>query len=720
MNPGEPDAALRRAFVSVRDGGEPVGAGVLVTATLALTCAHVVNSALGRDRFATAEPTPGDTVTVRMPYVSGEREMTGRVVPGLWCPPRARPDGGGAPAPGAFPYHGDLAVIEFAAPDGAEPAPFLPQSDGGEVVALWASGHELTTVRAVSRVAGRPWLALDVVGGAVDEGHSGGPLWDRARQAVIGVVVAAHRAVPDGTTQVRETLYGVGLSVVETELPQLPPVAVPMAQRGRQQLLGALRGLLPGTRAAQCEERLAARLGRASAGAAADVHRLAAMALGVRRGVPELLDVVHEFLADHPAADPASAEAHRRTLRRAAELVSPGDVLTTLQRRDLTGLLTQCRATDPMALLRAALPHADDWPPVADLVEATEVLEGFGAPADRLASRQDGPAAPAAPRPDPPAPPLLQGVVRVALAERAEQETLADDLDAWVTWTADVLGVRAAVDRFRADLAEESGAPPAGIADKAVSRVQVELFADPSGHRFTYQMWVWSPDGRHDVVRAQDTPVAREQVVEAIRGVLRTHVDERCGKALVEFFVAPASLRLDVDTWAATGGEDDAGFHLGLNRRVVLRSTRRTRETYADWKRRTEALVTAERLVLDQRAADPTVARARLEAAPEAGVVVVSCEQERQGPVLWQCLQAGVHTVLWHRDEHGAQVAERLAALLHGVGHADIPEAVRGERVRALADPGAVRDGASLALLHDGPDHRPPLLAPDPWVLTQP
>ncbi|MEV5976432.1 trypsin-like peptidase domain-containing protein [Streptomyces sp. NPDC052114] len=702
MNPGEADAALRRAFVSVRDGGEPVGAGVLITDTLILTCAHVVNSALGRDRFTTAPPAPGDTVAVRMPYVSGERETTGRVVRDLWCPPRARPDGGGAPAPGAFPYHGDLAVLEFAAPDGAEPAPFLPQSEGGEVIALWASGHELTTVRAVSRVAGRPWLALDVVGGAVDEGHSGGPLWDRARQAVIGVVVAAHRAVPNGASHVRQTLYGVGLPVVEAELPLLPPVAVPMAQRGRQQLLGALRGLLPGTRAAVCEERLASRLGRASAGAAADVHRLVGMALGVRRGVPELLDVVHEFLADHPAADPTAAEAHRRGLRRAAELVSPGELLTTLQRRDLTGLLTQCRATDPMTLLRTTLPHAEEWPPVAGLVEATEVLEGFDAPADR------------------PAPPLLQGVVRVALAERAGQETLADDLDAWVTWTADVLGVGAAVDRFRADLAQETGAVHADVVDKAVPRVQVELFADPQGRRFTYQMWVWSPDGRHDVVRAQDTPVPRAHVVEDIRGVLRTEVDERCGKALVEFFVAPASLRLDVDTWAAAAGEDDAGFHLGLNRGVVLRSARRTRETYVDWKRRTEALVTAERLVLDHRAADPTVARARLEEAPEAGVVVVACAQDRQGPVLRQCLQAGVHTVLWHRDEHGARVAERLAALLHGVGHADIPEAVRGERVRALADPGGAPDGASLSLLHDGPDHRPPLLAPDPWVLTQP
>lgn len=53
-----PDTPLQQSFASVRHGEQALGAGVLVADRLVLTCAHVVNSALGRDRFAQDTPAP--------------------------------------------------------------------------------------------------------------------------------------------------------------------------------------------------------------------------------------------------------------------------------------------------------------------------------------------------------------------------------------------------------------------------------------------------------------------------------------------------------------------------------------------------------------------------------------------------------------------------------------------------------------------------------------
>ncbi|MEU4077764.1 serine protease [Streptomyces venezuelae] len=717
VSPAGADEPLNRAFVSVRGPAGPVGAAVLITPRLVLTCAHVVNSARGRDRFDPSPPSRAETFTLRMPHVDRERTLVGRVVPAMWRPPRARPepDCPLPPAAGALPYYGDLAVLELdeEAPPGAEPAPFLPHRDGNEVVAQWASGHALPTLRAMPRVSGRPWIALDVLGGTVADGFSGGPLWDRERQAVVGLVVAAHdtsgRPAPPDPAAVRSgpppAMYAIGLASVESELPDLPPVAVPAAGRGRQQLLDVLERLLPTRQDVRdCEERLAAQLDRRTAGPAADVERLAGLALGVRRGVPELLDIVHEHLAERRLGGAAESADWQHVLR-VARVVSPREWLSVKRRRGLTALLPHCRATEPAALLRTVLPYADTSVPV-DLVDATHILEGYD------------------PAPGQPIPPLLQGVVLIGVHERAAGGEYADDLDAWVRRAAPRLGVpTAAVDQFRADAAAAHAATASAArrAAAAPPRVQVELLPAPPGHLFTFQIWVWSGDGRHEVVLTQDTEVTSGRVVEAIRQVLRTEVREHPETALLEFFVSPAWLRLDVDTWEFVGDADDGGFYPGITRRVVLRSSERTRETYASWKRRSSALPTSPRLLLDERCTDPAVARARLEVSPEAGIVVVSCDRRQQGRVLRQCIEAGVHTVLWHREDHGGHISTDLLALVEGIDHTQIPEVVRLERAKAMADPDCpAHHGRRLSLLHDGPDHRPPPLAPDPWALTQP
>lgn len=704
--PSQSDAALLRAYVSVLGSdGSYVGAAVLVSDSLVLTCAHVVNSALGRDHFETATPGPDDVIRLKMPHMDRDREMSGRVDHTMWRPPRPQATAShGASAAGTSPYFGDLAVLRLGepAPDGAEAAPFLPERDGHEVTALWASGNTVTTLRALPRAVAEPWVVLDVVVGSVYAGYSGGPLWDRNREAVIGIVVATHLTAGAGKPGPTGTLYAIGLPTIEAEFPELPPLVVPTAGTGRQQMLAVLEQLLSGSESVRkCEERLSGKLRRQSAGQAADCHRLLSLAIGVRRGVPELLEVVREYLADRNAV--CGAEESSRLYEQlvsVARVVSSREILTAQQRRDLVGLLTLCHV-EPAQLMRSVLPYADAYPSVSGLVDVTDLLEGYDPPAGQRM------------------PPLLQAVVRIALTECAAGNSAAQDLDAWVARVARRLRIpQAAIDQFREDIrptALEVRPAPAG------PRVQVELLPLSPGHRFTYQIWVWNGDGRHELVAVQDSEVSSEQVVEGIRTVLRDEVQEHADQAVVEFFLAPAWLWLEVDTWQVTGDENDGDFFLGISRPVVLRSSGRTRETYARWKRRTKALSSSRPLVLDQRCTSSVVAQARLEATPDAGVVIMSCEQQHHNRVLRQCLQAGVPAVLWHRQHHDTDTAKRLLELLQGIHHVDLPETVRLERARALADPDCLtHHGRRLSLLYDGPDHRPPPLAPDAWALTQP
>ncbi|MFG2136141.1 trypsin-like peptidase domain-containing protein [Streptomyces sp. NPDC048650] len=727
MIPGAgPDTPLQLSFASVRHGEQAVGAGVLVAERLVLTCAHVVNSALGRERFAQDTPGHGDTVTLRLPHVAPARDLTARVLREMWVPPRAKAAGRDPVEPGRVPYHGDLAVLELtdAPPGGAEPAPFLQHNYAGEVVALWASGNPLPTLRAVPRVSAPPWIALDVLGGAqVTEGFSGGPLWDRERQAVVGLVAAVHRAAgPPAPGSPPATMYAISVPAIEAELPALPPSSVPTARRGVQQLLTALERVLPGREAVlACEERLAARLGRASAGPAADLDRLVGLAVSVRRGLPELLDLVRDHQPPRAASYDRSGHHTAREdwerLRRAARTVRPGEYLTTRQRRDLSGLLAHCTRTDPRTLLERVLPHAPELPAVTGLADAMDALEGFG-------SATGGPV-----------PPLLQGVVRISVEELAAGPYPAEDLDAWVERVAARSGVdEDAVSQFRAD-AEAAAVvrapapgpfpgPSAAVLAAPVARaprVQVELLPAPNGRRFTYQIWTFADDLSHRLSLVRDAESGSEQVVDDIRRVLRTEVREDPETALVEYFLPSAWLGLDVDSWESPDSDEDGPFAPGITRRVVVRTTERSRESYAGWKQRTAALASAKHLVLDHRHTDRMVARAQLEVHRDAGTVIVCCEPRHHGTLLRQCVQAGVHTVLWHRAEHGARIAQDLLALVDGTDHAEVPEAVRLERAKAMAEPDSTtHHGRRLSLLYDAPDHRPPQLAPDAWVLTQP
>ncbi len=513
-------------------------------------------------------------------------------------------------------------------------------------------------------------------------------------------MVADHRT-PAGARQPQAaaTLYAISVPAIEAELPELPPPLVPTARRGVQQLLAVLETILTTPDAVRgCEELLASRLLRPSLGPGADLDRLVGLAVGVRRGVPELLQAVREVM-------PAGSGPQWERLRRVARAVSPGESLTRKQQRDLNGLLAHCGRTDPRRLLADVLPHAIELPAVTGLADALDVLEGFEAQGAQ------------------PMPPLLQGVVRIGVDESEAGAYPAEDLEAWTERTALRLGVDvAAVRQYAADVrgyraeraraaeqhtrrsfhptdlhaarnaahhdtrqtagwadvgsaavgmaplgtapveAATTGPAPVGPAPSVngsrpsrygseggarlseVPRVQVELLPTATGRHYTYQVWAWSGgDAPHRLVLARDTEVTSEQVVDDIHRVLVEEIREDPEPALVEFFLPAAWLGLPVDRWESFDSDEDGPFGLGFTRRVVIRTARRSRESYAGWKRRTAALDTARSLVLDHGSTDRKVARARLELQPEVGTVIVCCEPRHHGALLRQCVQAGVH-----------------------------------------------------------------------------
>ncbi|MCX4735085.1 NACHT domain-containing protein [Streptomyces sp. NBC_01363] len=199
----EADDPLWGAFVTVlASDGRVVGGGVYAhcgdpdRATL-LSCAHVINLALGRDEFTAQPPGPAE-VTLSFPAVPAA-QVTARV--SRWWPATGLTEPSGPPVPGRDGrWAGDLAELQSAAPLPAElrPVPLTAPDFGDELWAWRGNADPRTVVRLRANGAAGEWLVLEAppTGFAVQPGYSGTPLWDRQRAAVVGLMVSAHERVP--------------------------------------------------------------------------------------------------------------------------------------------------------------------------------------------------------------------------------------------------------------------------------------------------------------------------------------------------------------------------------------------------------------------------------------------------------------------------------------------------------------------------------------------
>ena len=170
----------------LRSGGGVAGAGVLIDQRHVLTCAHVVNQALGRDRQQQERPV-GE---VELDFVEAEAgPINARVADGGWGP--IGPGGGG-----------DVAVLELSmdAPREARRALLRhPPRLGGHrfdtygYPRLYDTGLGATGVLAAWGGPANQWVelqAMEVPGHRVERGFSGAAVYDQVARAVVGIVVA--------------------------------------------------------------------------------------------------------------------------------------------------------------------------------------------------------------------------------------------------------------------------------------------------------------------------------------------------------------------------------------------------------------------------------------------------------------------------------------------------------------------------------------------------
>ena len=164
--------------------GEPVGAGVLVTDTQVVTCAHVV---------ARGQGAPAGEVFVEFQFASRHRPIPATVIEGGWWPPDAE---GSA----------DVAVLALggALPAGAAPAPLREAEASAEHafrVYGYPRGHERNGVWSHGTIVGPAeveWIQLEAAGAegfSLQQGFSGSPVFDEELHAVVGIVVSTDREV---------------------------------------------------------------------------------------------------------------------------------------------------------------------------------------------------------------------------------------------------------------------------------------------------------------------------------------------------------------------------------------------------------------------------------------------------------------------------------------------------------------------------------------------
>ena len=169
--------------------------GILISRRLVLTCAHVVNHALEREHDSQEQPL--EKVQVTFPLLDNVSAIGATVI--AWHPMRA-------------PSAPDMALLELAVD--------APEEAG---IAILAQIHSASLANDLLRVFGfagstviGTWVDARLKGNAgasynhglitqlrndensdpIVPGFSGAALWDQVRGSVVGMVTAAHKAIP--------------------------------------------------------------------------------------------------------------------------------------------------------------------------------------------------------------------------------------------------------------------------------------------------------------------------------------------------------------------------------------------------------------------------------------------------------------------------------------------------------------------------------------------
>ena len=219
--------------------GEIAGLGVLVTAQKVLTCAHVVNVALGvANRYESDTPELTRLMRLEFPFVKGAPRFTATLVEGGWAPPPPKFGADGS----------DVAVLQLrerperpleaglpsltAAPMGAEPAVFS-WDPGPRKGSLWVFGYPGKPPRSEGMpvdlavwgmMPGGRIVVQSTTGQSVkaQPGYSGSPVWRDDPAEVVGLLHAA----PPAEAEERDG-YVIPTEMIAAAWSEFAGVAVP-------------------------------------------------------------------------------------------------------------------------------------------------------------------------------------------------------------------------------------------------------------------------------------------------------------------------------------------------------------------------------------------------------------------------------------------------------------------------------------------------------------
>lgn len=189
------------------------GMGVLVGPRHVVTCAHVVNAALGRKEGERKQPTKVQRVSVDFPMASEKSPIDGRVV--NWRPVGQR--------------RGDIAVVQLSRD--------APEECGLAILADVPAGAMEGNALSVFGIAGGAGFGLhiaarftgsasadrmqiggaDALGAFVLPGYSGAAVWDERHAVTIGMSVA--RLVPEKEERIAFMIPARDLKALRPDLP---------------------------------------------------------------------------------------------------------------------------------------------------------------------------------------------------------------------------------------------------------------------------------------------------------------------------------------------------------------------------------------------------------------------------------------------------------------------------------------------------------------------
>jgi hypothetical protein len=592
-------AGVHDAFVSVlrESDRRAAGGGVLLTERHLLTCAHVVNVALGKDLLASVDPGPVRIGTV-FPGSGSRVPQEARVA--HWVPPRR--------TVGGLDWSGDLAVLELDAPAPVVPPRWSEMVPGQGVRAWHGGGHAATFVEVTVKECDG-WIGYvdgELSGAAIGPGYSGGPLWSEREGAFVGLV-AAQLLAPDGPLAAHHVVrrgWAIPWQAVRAELESAgagPLLAAAKdgtgdTERVPHQLLPPLAALLsdPAERADKAR-RLAEQCGLHALddGSAPTYEELATVLAEHPRALPSLTEVLV------PTALSVAARDAIDTLHATGPLAVGARLLSYDEHHHLLGQLRQHTKTDPTLLssaARGALAYAELPQPVRAARTAPEALD---AAVDALEELGDSGRVPDGT-------PRVPALLRVAEYVAAALDGAAgDELRGWSDRVATRLGIHPAALAERRRDADEWARSRHVDSGRTVVRL-TRRSGDPSG-AYRCTVWRMAPDGT--ATRAstgEDRPLSGAEIARLVRDAVAPDGAEA---PLVEVVVDRDALQLPVDEWREAEPDDTdpdgifAPAALGADFRVVLRCPelrRRSPTGVADLRRRWAGCRTDQTLVVDE------------------------------------------------------------------------------------------------------------------------